>query len=151
MAISLSAGNWSGRGTLFAAEASLGEQLECDISVEADEESFILTGALVRKPAHASDLSIMVAPNDNGLWAIDARLGDVTVSGLAKLESEPNVGLLWGEGGLHFAFVLFPHPAGQGFRGFLHEAERTLTWEMLLTAGRRGFHSDNVVRLPRRR
>ena len=148
----LKPGEWSGRGSLLAEGASLGRQVECDLKVEQDRGGFTLLGGYRINGARSQDLSIRVAPNDVGTYTIDARLGALAIDGIAKLESVPNLGLLWNAGGTqHVAVTLFDVADGCGFRGFLHEGERTLTWEIAFSLKQHTVKADNVVTLRRRR
>jgi hypothetical protein len=44
-------------------------------------------------------------PDENGTYVLDARVGSFALDGIAKLESEPNVCLLWNEGQTQSATV----------------------------------------------
>ncbi len=148
----LQAGHWLGRGSLLVEGASLGEPIECDLTIEQDSSGLTLTGALEfqRTPSHP--LSIRVAPDEVGTYIIDARIGGVRLDGVAKLESAPNLGLLWNaEGTLHATFALFQVAKGYGFRGFLRERDRTLTWEVAFALKQDAIKASNVVTLRRKR
>ena len=148
----LKPGDWSGRGSLLVEGASLGRQIECDLKIEQDRGGFTLVGGYRVKGERSQDLSVRVAPNDVGTYTIDAQLGAVAADGIAKLESVPNLGLLWNANGtLHAAVALFDVADGCGFRGFLHEGERTLTWEIAFSRKQHTVKADNVVTLRRRR
>ncbi len=111
-----------------------------------------MTGGYRVKGARSQDLSIRIAPNDVGTYTIDAQLGAMVIDGIAKLESVPNLGLLWNEPGTqHTAVALFDVADGYGFRGFLHEGERTLTWEIAFFPKQHTVKADNVVTLRQRR
>ena len=148
----LQAGHWLGRGSLLVEGASLGEPIECDLSIEQDSSGLTLTGALEFKQTPSSPLSIRVAPDEVGTYIIDARIGGVHLDGVAKLESVPNLGLLWNaEGSLHATFALFQVAKGYGFRGFLRERDRTLTWEVAFALKQDAIKASNVVTLRRKR
>ena len=148
----LQAGRWLGRGSLLVEGASLGEPIECDLAIEQDSSGLTLTGTLEIKAAPSSLLSIRVAPDEVGTYVIDARIGGVRLDGVAKLESTPNLGLLWqADGTLHATFALFQITKGYGFRGFLRERERTLTWEVAFALEQDAIKASNVVSLHRRR
>lgn len=148
----LKPGEWSGRGSLLVEGASLGRQVECDLKVEQDQGGFTLVGGYRVKGAQSQDLSIRIAPNEVGTYTIDARFGALAIDGIAKLESVPNLGLLWNASGTqHTAVTLFDVANGFGFRGFLHEGERTLTWEIAFALKQHTVKADNVVTLRRRR
>lgn len=148
----LQAGHWLGRGSLLVEGASLGEPIECDLAIEQDSSGLTLTGALEFKRTPSNPLSIRVAPDEVGTYIIDARIGGVRLDGVAKLESAPNLGLLWNaEGTLHATFALFHVAKGYGFRGFLRERDRTLTWEVAFALKQDAIKASNVVTLRRRR
>lgn len=148
----LQAGQWLGRGSLLVEGASLGEPIECDLAIEQDSSGLTLTGALEFKQTPSNPLSIRVAPDEVGTYIIDARIGGVRLDGVAKLESAPNLGLLWNaEGTLHATFALFQVAKGYGFRGFLRERDRTLTWEVAFALKQDAIKASNVVTLRRRR
>ena len=71
----LQAGQWLGRGSLLVEGASLGEPIECDLTIEQDSSGLTLTGALEFKRTPSNPLSIRVAPDEVGTYIIDARLG----------------------------------------------------------------------------
>ena len=148
----LQAGQWLGRGSLLVEGASLGEPIECDLTIEQDSSGRTLTGALQFQQAPSNPLSIRVAPDEVGTYVIDARIGGVRLDGVAKLESAPNLGLLWhADGALHATFALFEVARGYGFRGFLRERDRTLTWEVAFALKQDAIKASNVVTLRRRR
>ena len=151
----LQAGHWLGRGSLLVEGASLGEPIECDVVIEQDSGGLTLTGAMEFKQAPSSKLSIRVAPDEVGTYVIDAPLGGrdgVRLDGVAKLESVPNLGLLWNaEGTLHATFALFQIAKGCGFRGFLRDRDQTLTWEVAFTLRQHAIKASNVVTFLRRR
>jgi len=149
----LAAGNWIGKGSLLLEGRSLGDQLEGEADVETDEG-----GTTIRVQLNVADrtlqLVIRVAANDVGTYVISVRSETTgTLMGTAKLESEPNLGLLWNETTSLFAtFALFTHSGGLGCRGFYREGNTTYTWELALARKRDQLKGDNVVSLrPRRR
>jgi hypothetical protein len=131
----LQAGHWLGKGSLLTEGASLGEALEADVQVVEDEGGFTLTGSVAAEDRASHDMSIRIAPNEVGTYTMDARVGSAALDGIAKLESVPNLGLLWNEAAtVSSTFTLFNINNGFGFRGFL-----------------RVVKGDNVVSLHRRR
>ena len=148
----LQAGHWLGRGSLLVEGASLGEPIECELAIEQDSSGLTLTGTLDFERPPSDPLSIRVAPDEVGTYVIDARIGSVCLDGVAKLESAPNLGLLWNaEGTLYATFALFHVAKGYGFRGFLRERDRTLTWEVAFALRQDAIKASNVVTLRRRR
>ena len=148
----LKAGHWLGRGSLLPEGASLGERIECDLVAEEDSGGMTLSGALSIAQSPSLKLSIRIAADEVGTYVVDAHIGEVRVDGVAKLESAPNLGLLWNaDGGLHVAFTLFPVANGYGLRGFLRERGHTLTWELAFSLQQDTVRASNVVNLRRRR
>jgi hypothetical protein len=83
---------------------------------------------------------------------IDARIGAVALDGRAKLESEPNLGLLWNEGQTQSVSVaLFNTANGVACRGFWQELGKTRTWEILFRLKQQVVGGSNVVSLANRR
>ena len=147
----LNKGLWYGKGSVLVENASLGESVEVDIEVTEDEEGYTILGSLL--DSYTGEVSIRVAPNDVGTYSVDARVAGVALDGIGKLESEPNLILLWNEGQtLSVSAAMFMAGNGIGCRGFLRENNRTLTWEMLITLKQQAIKGDNVVSFfPRRR
>ena len=147
----LNKGLWYGKGSVLVENASLGESVEVDIEVTEDEEGYTILGSLL--DSYTGEVSIRVAPNDVGTYSVDARVAGVALDGIGKLESEPNLILLWNEGQtLSVSAAIFMAGNGIGCRGFLRENNRTLTWEMLITLKQQAIKGDNVVSFfPRRR
>ena len=69
--------------------------MELDIEVVEDQEGYTISGKLLE--AYSGEVSIRVAPNDVGTYTVDARVAGVGLDGIGKLESEPNLILLWNE------------------------------------------------------
>ena len=148
----LKAGHWLGRGSLLPEGASLGEPIECDLTADEDSGGMTLSGTLGIAKSPPLQLSIRIAANEVGTYVVDAHIGEVRVDGVAKLESAPNLGLLWNAvGGLHAAFTLFPVANGYGLRGFLRERGRTQTWELAFSLKQDAVKASNVISLRRRR
>lgn len=146
-------GHWLGKGSVLLEGRSLGDPVECDVTVEADD-----AGTSVRVDLQIGDrprqLVIRVAGNDVGTYVVSVRSDAAGVLlGTAKLDSEPNLGLLWNEAGtVHATFALFGRPGGLGCRGFVRDGASTLTWELALSRQHEVVKGDNVVTLkPRRR
>ena len=146
----LKKGSWLGRGKLLVEGASLGEEVQVDLQVSEDEGGFTLSGQLEKD--FSGDVSIRVAPDEVGTYIIDARVAGVALDGIGKLESEPNLCLLWNEGQTQSVSVtLWATSGGIGCRGFWHEAGKTRTWEVLFKLKQQVVGGDNVVSLARRR
>ena len=146
----LNKGLWLGSGSLLVEGASLGEDVEVELSITEDDGGMTLTGQLGGE--FAGDVSIRVAPDEVGTYVIDARVAGVALDGIGKLESEPNLSLLWNEGQTQTATVaLFATGNGIGCRGFVQEGGRTRTWEILFKLKQQVVGGSNVVTLRRRR
>jgi hypothetical protein len=148
----LVAGQWLGKGSLLLEGRSLGETIEAEAEIEADE-----TGLSVRLQLVVGDstrqLLVRIAANDVGTYVLSVR-NDIadTLQGTAKLDSEPNLGLLWNDANTVSAtFSLFSHSGGLGCRGFVRSEGTTYTWEVAFSRKQRVLKGDNVVSLSGRR
>ncbi len=146
----LGKGQWLGSGSLLVEGASLGEDVEIDLTVSEDDTGITLEGNLSGKFKGA--ISIRVAPDEVGTYIIDARVADIALDGRAKLESEPHLAILWNEGQTQsVAASLFRTKEGIGFRGFWQEGGKTLTWEIQFKLKQQVLGGGNVVSLANRR
>ena len=93
----LSKGLWLGKGRIRPSGISLGDEVEADVQVSEDDEGISLSGAF--SGAFNGTFSIRIAPDETGTYVVDARVGAFALEGMGKLESEPNLCLLWNEGG----------------------------------------------------
>jgi hypothetical protein len=145
-------GHWLGRGSLLVEGFSLGETLACDVRVESDDSGLNVTGELTRADSRAAHLSIRIVQNDVGTYTIRVQSGGEVFHGTAKLDSVPNLGLLWNDSEtVYVSFALFPVRDGHGCRGFLRDGATTYTWEMAFSLKQDVIKGDNVVSLKRRR
>ncbi|MCZ6641460.1 MAG: hypothetical protein O7F71_07785 [Gammaproteobacteria bacterium] len=145
-------GQWLGRGSLLVEGASRGEKVECDVAVESDDGGFTITGEAVFKEMGKRELTIRVADNDVGTYTLRVQIGNDVLNGTAKLDSPPNLGLVWNDAGsVHATFALFSVSNGYGFRGFSKLEETTYTWEVAFSLRQDVIGGDNVVSLARRR
>ncbi len=143
-------GSWLGNGRVLVEGASLGDSLEIDVEVTEDADGITLSGRFLE--GAKGDISIRVAPDDVGTYVVDARLAGVALDGRGKLESDPNLVLLWNEGQTQTASVaLFPTSGGVGCRGFWQEQGKTRTWEILFKPKQKVVAGPNVVSLSSRR
>ncbi|MEM7080055.1 MAG: hypothetical protein AAF513_15645 [Pseudomonadota bacterium] len=146
----LNKGHWLGKGKLLVEGATQGPSIEIDLTIDEDREGMTLTGHL--EGDLQGELSIRVAADEVGTYVIDAIVAKVSLDGVGKLESEPNLALLWNQGHTQSASVaLFRAASGVGCRGFFHEDGRTRTWEILFQLKQQVVGGDNVVSLARRR
>jgi hypothetical protein len=143
-------GLWSAKGSVVFEGSSLGVPVEVDLDIVEDQDGITLTGEI--QGACKGDVSIRIGADDVGTYVVDARVGSFALDGIAKLESEPNVCLLWNQGQTQSATVsLFVVDTGTGCRGFFREAGKTVTWEVLFRPTQQVVGGDNVVSLMRRR
>ena len=145
----LNKGKWFGKGSLLVEGASVGESVEVDLEITEENDGYTLSGRLLGDVE--GDVSIRIAPDEVGTYVIDARLAGLALDGIAKMESEPNLGLLWNEASTQSVSIsLFGASGGIGCRGFWHENGRTRTWEVLFRLKQQVVGGDNVVTLRRR-
>jgi hypothetical protein len=146
----LTKGQWYGKGKLLVEGASLGESVEIDLQIAQDDSGMTLSGQLLAD--FSGEVSIRVAPDEVGTYIIDARVASIALDGIAKLESEPNLSLLWNAGHTQsVTTTLFRLPNGIGCRGFWHEGGKTRTWEIMFQLKQQVVGGDNVVTFGRRR
>lgn len=143
-------GLWTAKGSVVFEGSSLGVPTEVDLEIVEDQDGLTLTGTI--EGAGKGDVSIRIGADDAGTYVVDARIGSLALDGIAKLESEPNVCLLWNVGQTQSATAnLFVVDTGIGCRGFFREADKTVTWEILFRPTQQVVSGDNVVSLLRRR
>ncbi len=153
----LESGQWLGRGSLLGEGQSLGRSIECDALVARDDSGITITGSWQIQGDPEAEFVVRLAGNDVGTYTLTARLGGDRLQGIAKLDSPPNLGLLWNDNGsVHATFALFAVSRGYGFRGFLRNgaagAEGAVcTWEVAFSLRQDVIKGDNVVTLRRRR
>ena len=143
-------GLWTAKGSVVFEDSSLGVPMEVDLEIVEDQDGITLTGNI--EGAGKGDVSIRIGADEVGTYVVDARIGNLALDGIAKLESEPNVCLLWNVGQTQSATVsLFVVDTGIGCRGFFREAGKTVTWEILFRPTQQVVSGDNVVSMMRRR
>ncbi|HCG69978.1 MAG TPA: hypothetical protein DE147_05935 [Gammaproteobacteria bacterium] len=143
-------GLWSAKGSVVFEGSSLGVPVEVDMEIVEDQDGITLTGSI--EGAARGDLSIRIGADETGTYVLDARIASLALDGIAKLESEPNVCLLWNEAQTQAATAsLFVVDTGIGCRGFFREAGKTVTWEILFRPTQQVVSGDNVVSMMRRR
>ena len=143
-------GLWIAKGSVVVEGSSLGVPTEVDLEIVEDQDGLTVIGTI--EGAGKGEVSIRIGADDAGTYVVDARIGSLALDGIAKLESEPNVCLLWNVGQTQSATVsLFVVDTGIGCRGFFREAGKTVTWEILFRPTQQVVSGDNVVSLMRRR
>ncbi len=145
-------GRWQGKGNLLTLGSTRSQPMQLSAEVDIDDTGTTITGELTLTGIGELALSIRVAEDDTGLYALDVHLGSKALEGSAKMESLPNMGFLWSEDGTQTAsFTLFDARETLGCRGFARLAEATYTWEMALQPFQAETAGDNVVSLRGRR
>jgi hypothetical protein len=145
-------GRWLGKGSLLAAGRSLGQAVECDVVVAREDGAATLTGTWSEEGQGPLEFSVRVAQNEEGTWTVGALAGALRLQGTAKLDSPPNLALLWNDAGsLHLTAALFAISGGYGCRGFVREGEGVRTWEIAFRLMQEVVRGPNVVSLQRRR
>jgi hypothetical protein len=148
----LESGRWLGRGTLLPAGRSLGQAVECELQIESEDGAGVLTGTWREAGQPAVAFSLRVARNEEGTWTVGARAGALQLQGSAKLDSPPNLALLWNDAGnLYLTATLFAVDGGYGCRGFARDGERVSTWEVAFRLEQAVVGGPNVISLHRRR
>lgn len=143
----LQSGAWVGKGSVLAEGQSLGRTVTGDAVVENDADGISVRLVLEGLGANR-EFVIRVAANDVGTYVVSVRSEADELIGTAKLDSQPNLGLLWNEAQTVFAtFSLFAISAGCGCRGFLRDADVTYTWEMAFSRKQDVVNADNVISL----
>ena len=92
----ISKGLWTAKGSVVFEGSSLGVPTEVDLEIVEDQDGITLTGNI--EGASRGDVSIRIGADEVGTYVVDARIGNIALDGIAKLESEPNVCLLWNVG-----------------------------------------------------
>lgn len=159
----LESGQWLGRGRVLAEGESRGSPVECHVRVERDAGGATLTGSWQVQDGALVEFQVRLAGNDVGTYILSADLAGDRLHGTAKLDSPPNLGLVWNESGtLSATFALFSVSRGYGFRGFARDASgalagdggdaaRVYTWEVAFSLRQEVVKGDNIVSLHRRR
>jgi hypothetical protein len=159
----LESGRWLGRGSVLAEGQSRGQAVECELRVERDDGGLTLSGRWRGAGDPQREFVARVAGNETGTYTVALRLAGERLQGTAKLDSPPNLGLLWNDtGSVHATFALFAVSRGYGFRGFVRHGGRgrvshgdgggrLFTWEVAFTLEQEVAQGDNVVSLHRRR
>lgn len=133
----LYSGEWQGKGTLLAIDSTRSQPLRLVAEISSDASGLIVQGTLSMPGFGEQRLTVRSAADDTGRYLIDLQLGSGSFMGNAKLESEPNMGIIWTEPGIEPAvtasFVLFEIHDKLGCRGFVRSGNSTLTWELALT------------------
>ncbi|MGI9325975.1 MAG: hypothetical protein ACR2PZ_12195 [Pseudomonadales bacterium] len=145
-------GRWEGKGNLLTLGSTRSQPMLLTAVIDIDDTGTTIIGDLTLTGFGELPLSVRIAEDDTGLYAIDLHLGGRSLDGSAKMESLPNMGFLWSEDGSQTAsFTLFDARDTLGCRGFARLSEATYTWEMALQPFQAETAGDNVVSLRNRR
>lgn len=152
---SIPPGRWLGRGSFLHKGQSLATQIECSFEVSTESVGTHIKGTQsLRDGPGTTAFSCWITANDTGTYELATQFGAFNLTGTAKLESFPNLGMLWSkEGDVHVAFSLFELRSGRGFRGFCRAGESFVSWEVMLDPHGRVAtkESKNVVSLDARK
>jgi hypothetical protein len=145
----LAPGRWIGRGSFLGKGQSLGIHIECTFDVVSEDLGTHIKGELtVRDVSHRYPFAVWITQNDTGTYDVAAQFGAANLEGIAKMESFPNLAMLWNSShDLQVACALFDLRTGRGCRGFSRGAKSQLTWEMVLREERSAAPANNVVAL----
>jgi hypothetical protein len=154
----LESGQWLGRGSLVTETSSRGVPVTAEVTVERDEEGATLTGQWRLDDGEPQHFAARIAANESGTYTLSLRLAGERLQGTAKLDSPPNLCLLWNDGAtLNATVTVFAASRGYGCRGFLRDSGSSgggggiYTWEMAFSPQQASARGDNVVSLHRRR
>ena len=149
----LQPGHWLGKGSLLAEGQSLGQEVSCDVDVSHEDVEFAIAAEVDIREMGARTVSVRVVANEEGTYNVDVRTLVGVYTGVAKLDSAPNLGLLWNEDATtYLTFTVFSIRGGFGFRGFMREGgTSTYTWEVAFSLKQEVVGGGNVVSLANRR
>ena len=161
----LAAGHWLGRGSFRPANETVGTKFSARIKISDDLDiatvGYLIDATLDVEGAGRQLLQAWIAADEFGTYAINARGFDIRLHGIAKLESDPHLGLLNTEdGSVNVAVAVFATRESHGARGFAKAASGTWTWELALEPAHRAVREKpskmregigNVVSLASRR
>lgn len=146
-------GQWLGKGSLLVEGASLGAPIEVEVAITETDDGLTVAGELTEQDKAGREVSLRVVPNDVGTYTLDVYVLGLPLRGTAKLDSVPNLGLLWNDDSSVNATCAIFELAGGGYgcRGFVRDARTTFTWEIAFHLKQHVLKGDNVVSLARRR
>ncbi len=127
--------------------------IECRFDVTPEDTGLTIQGSQTFPDSERENpFSLWVTANEVGTYDIDAQFAGWRLDGTAKLESLPNVGMLWSEDrDTQVAFALFSVTNGTGLRGFSRAGKDLLTWEVALQEQQKTVSAGNVVSLSARK
>ena len=131
----LEPGKWQGKGSWRPVSDSVGLRFQASIEIDHDAgtEGTIANAILQPDGGSPRAFLVYVVPDEVGTYAVTVRGDGLNVQGTAKLDSEPNLGLMWSEdGSMHVSCALFRLHDTHGVRGFARVGKDTWTWELAL-------------------
>ena len=144
-------GAWKGRGRFLYQGDAKGSVVELQFQASRDDHGEHLEGTISPEAADSFEFAVRIVEDETGTFQI-THSGGPALEGTAKLESEPNLAMLWSEDGLSMATIaMFSTSRGYGCRGFHRRPAGVLTWEVVLTPDNPVQRGTNVVSLRRRR
>ncbi len=148
----LAAGKWTGKGSYRPVDVSSGTSFAVDFTLSEDDGALI-EAELTTPARDPLQLTVWIVADDCGGYTLSVRGAGIAYDGTAKLDSEPNAGLLRNADGASAAFALFALRDAYGLRGFAQDGEGMLTWELALRPLAEAALGGNVVAFepPRRR
>ncbi|MFM7119702.1 MAG: hypothetical protein ACKOZX_05540 [Gammaproteobacteria bacterium] len=128
-------GRWHGKGTLLLAGNSLGVPVSGVLSVQREDGAYTMQGECAIESRAAVPFSLRLHLNHEGLWTVAVYAQSLGMEGMAKLESEPHLAMLWDSAsGRQMSVALFAISGGVGCRGFLRQGDpanaSAITWEI---------------------
>lgn len=147
----LAPGKWTGKGSFRPVDVASGTSFEVDFTLSEDDGALI-EAALTAPGRDAVALTVWIVADDCGAYTLSVRGAGTAYDGTAKLDSEPNAGLLRGADGASAAFALFALRDGAyGLRGFAQDEHGMITWELALRPIAEAAIGGNVVAFQRGR
>lgn len=161
----VAAGDWLGRGSFRTTNETVGTTFRARIKISDDIDigttGYLIDVTLEIEGAGQQLLQAWIAADEFGTYAVNANGFGTKLQGIAKLESEPHLGLLNAEDGtVNVAVAVFAARESHGVRGFARTAKGTWTWELAIEPAHRRVREKpsklregigNVVSLASRR
>ena len=141
----LGPGNWIGKGACRHIDAAVVTRFEVAFSLREEDGVFIDARLEIAGVAAPQSLTAWIVADECGGYAMDVKGIGGSFEGVAKLDSEPHLGLLWSQDGAHATFALFTLRETLGLRGFARSERGAITWELALRPQAEAVFGDNVV------
>ena len=145
----LTPGIWFGHGSWRVTTESIGLRFQALITIEDAEGNIDIHIEVETETEDKVTIDVWIVPDESGLYAVNVTSENLNVSGIAKMESLPHLGLLSSDDGSKtMSIAIFELPEVFGSRGFLKLTNETLTFEVALRNRRQTVVEDehsNVV------